>query len=716
MEIWTTTRPAVRYGSSSMTLAVGLSILSLAGVLCAEAEAVGERIELYVAPAGDDKQSGSRASPLRTLEAARDRLRQLKKSLPQATGMTVWLAGGIYHRQQSFELTAEDSGTATAPVVYRAVEGTRARLTGGSLITHSSLVAVTDPDTLARLNPHIRDKVRQLDLKSVGDTHYEKGFLEGGLELFCGDQRMPQARWPNSGWARAIRRTPDDTQHFHFDCDDSPPGQWKQPGEVLLHGYWQADYRAIIVNASQILPDDREIHLSRPLGDGHTSARRFYAFNAIEEIDRPGEWYLDRRRGMLYVFPTHQFAEKPLIVSTLLQPLVTTRNTSYVTFRGLTFEAVRGQAVYILGGTSNHLMACTIRNTGSDAVWLHGGTNHRVVGCDIHNFGARGIRVMGGDRAMLRSSGIELVNNHIHDIAVLGRSERPAITLQGVGHRVAHNLIHDGPHYAIRYEGNDHVIELNEIHHMDLETSDAGVLYSGYDWTFRGNMVRHNFIHHIPSDIPHLTGAYTRVVYLDDGVCSTDTIGNVFYKTHQTIWIGGGRDNRIENNIFINCEQPVGMDNRGLRWSFLNPGGDLKDTGMFRKLSAVDYQNPPWSTRFPRLARILNEHPRAPLGNTLRSNVSISSGWRNPETWCRKTSPGHINNPYMQIENNFVTAEDPGFVDADNMNFQLRDDSIVYTEIPGFQRIPFENIGLYKDEYRASWPAAIKTIPSAEHP
>lgn len=188
---------------------------------------------------------------------------------------------------------------------------------------------------------------------------------------------------------------------------------------------------------------------------------------------------------------------------------------------------------------------------------------------------------------------------------------------------------------------------------------------------------------------------------MDDAHCSTETFGNVFCQTHQSAWIGGGRDNIVENNIFIECEQPVNIDNRGLRWTFLNPDGDIKETSMYQqKLMAVEYDKPPWSTRYPELARILAENPRAPLGNTCEKNVSYRSGWRDPEEVCRATSDKHIEKKYMQIADNFVTEDDPGFVDASSLNFQLKDDSIVYQKIPGFKPIPFEKIGLYEDEYR----------------
>ena len=76
----------------------------------------------------------------------------------------------------------------------------------------------------------------------------------------------------------------------------------------------------------------------------------------------------------------------------------------------------------------------------------------------------------------------------------------------------------------------------------------------------------------------------------------------------------------------------------------------------------------------------------------------MRSNWRDPEKVCRETSPKQIDEKYMVIEDNYVTKEDPGFVDAANMSFQLRDDSIVYKQIPGFQKIPFADIGPYSDE------------------
>jgi hypothetical protein len=387
-----------------------------------------------------------------------------------------------------------------------------------------------------------------------------------------------------------------------------------------------------------------------------------------------------------------------LFASILNEAMLVLDNTSYVTISGLTLEVMRGPAVVVGGGQDNCIAGCTIRNAGQGVI-LAGGKNNGVLSCDICDLESMGIRMSGGDRRTLTPAGLYAANNHIHHYAQCLKTWQPGIQVKGVGNCVAHNRIHDAPQYAVSYQGNDHIFEFNNLYSVCLEMSDVGVIGCGTDWTFRGNVVRYNFIHHIPKrPYPGVIG-----VYFDNCVSSTQVFGNIFYDMEKAVLIGGGRDHIIANNIFIECETPVYLDNRGLRWDHFRPGGPMYD--LLRK---VNHDKPPWSLRYPKLARILDEYPQAPLGNILVNNVSYRSGWRDPEKVCRDTFQQNIGEQYMTIENNFVTDEDPGFVDAANMKFQLREDSIVYKRIPDFKKIPFEKIGLYEDHYR-------KTLPSTLH-
>ena len=47
---------------------------------------------------------------------------------------------------------------------------------------------------------------------------------------------------------------------------------------------------------------------------------------------------------------------------------------------------------------------------------------------------------------------------------------------------------------------------------------------------------------------------------------------------------------------------------------------------------------------------------------------------------------------------------DPGFVNFAKKDFRLKPDAKVFKDLPGFQPIPFDKIGLFTDEYRQQLP------------
>ncbi|MBN1346313.1 MAG: right-handed parallel beta-helix repeat-containing protein [Phycisphaerae bacterium] len=672
-------------------------------------------IELYVAVGGSDLSPGTKSRPLASLEGARDAIRRMREDAPLTRPVIVWIRGGDYFRTDTFKLTREDAGTIDAPIVYRGYPGECPRLIGGRAIQTGWCHEITNDSVRNRLDPTVRSKVVEVDLRANGIEDYgEMSILAPMFELFCKGKRWPVARYPNKGWMHIGQIVEGDVgeqpklvdgnkQGKTFQYADDRPARWRHAEELELHGFWWFGWMDQHVKVAAISPARKLITLVETPGGGIRKDQWFYALNLLEEIDQPGEWYLNRATGLLYFLPTEDFPHNPLICSTIKEPLLVLDGTSHVTIQGLVIEVTRGVAVVIGGGQDNRLVGCVVRNVGSDAIVVDHGKRNAVVGCDVYSVGGTAIRISGGNRSTLEPSENAVLNSHIHHYAQRKKVYMPAVRLYGCGHRIAHNLIHDAPHQAIAYDGNEHLIELNEIHHVVLESADAGVLYSGCNWTFRGNVVRHNFIHHIP----HGPGLGTVGVYLDDCHCATAMIGNVFYDVLKPTFIGGGRDNKIENNVFIECDTPVHLDNRGLRWDHFRPGGP-----MYEHLKQMRVDQPPWCDRYPELARILDECPQAPLGNTLLRNVSYKSSWRDPEAHVRATSKKNIDRKYMTIADNYVTDDDPGFVDAAKMDFRLRADSVVYEKIPGFKPIPFEKIGIYEDEYRASLPIRDSAPPT----
>ena len=649
-----------------------VTILSLTAI-----PAAGGKI-LYVAPNGSDANPGIKDKPLATLKDGRDAVRKIKSSggLPPG-GVTVELAAGTYEQIKPFELSEADSGSVEARIVYRAAAGAKVRINGGKAITNFR--TVTDKAVLARLDEKARGKVLQADLKALGVKDY--GRADRGLELFFQGQAMTLARWPNEGFVKItglvggkpknVRGTKGDMIGKFMYAGDRPK-RWTGEKDLWVHGYWFWDWSDQRHKVESIDTDKRIISVKPPYhGYGYRVGQWFYAFNVLAELDQPGQWYLDRDAGLLYFWPPSDPTKGRPTVS-IAKGLVNMRNSSHVTLEGLTFEAARGTAVTITGGKANLVSKCVLRNVGAWAVRISGGSGSTVADCEIRQTGQGGVALSGGERKSLTRADHQAIGNHIHHYGRLDRMYKPAIALSGVGLRAANNLIHDAPHMAIMFSGNDHLIELNEIHRVCLESNDAGAIYSGRNWTMRGTVIRHNYLHHITG----FRGKGCVGVYLDDMYSGTRIEGNVFYKVTRAAFVGGGRDCTVANNIFIDCKPALHIDARATGWA----GYHVKTT-MTTRLNAMPYKNALWRQRYPRLVNILSDQPAAPKGNLVARNISVGGKWDGVHRGARK---------YVTFKDNMID-KDPHFIDRAKANFQLRDDSPAYKM--GFKRIPIEKIG-----------------------
>jgi hypothetical protein len=630
--------------------------------------------EFFVSPLGDDAQPGTKDRPFKTLEAARDAARKADHS----QGIVIWLKAGVYERQQPFQLTAEDSGQPGKPVTYRACPGEEVRIVGGRGI--ADWRPVSDEAVLKRLAPEARDKVRRADLKAMGITDYGQ-VKAGGLELFFDDKPMTLARWPNEGFVNIVGLIEPDTVNVRgtkgsttgkFMYEGDRPNRWLQENDAWVHGYWFWDWSDERQKVESIDAEKRVISVAPPYHNyGYRVGQWFYGLNILAELDAPGEWYLDRESGVLYFWPPSPIEPGRVVVS-MSNGLATLRDVEHVAFDGLIFEAARGTAVVMSDCRNATVAHCVLRNLGNIAVQISGGRNDSVVGCEIYGTGAGGISLQGGDRASLTSVGHFAQNNHIHHYGRWNRMYTPAVSIDGVGIRIAHNLIHDAPHMAISFGGNDHLIEFNEIHNVCLESNDAGAIYAGRDWTMRGTVIRHNYLH----EITGFRGEGCVGVYLDDMYCGTQIYGNVFYRVTRAAFIGGGRDCTVENNIFVDCKPALHIDARAMGWA-----ADSVDTTMMERLKAVPYTSELWRSRYPEIEKIPQDEPAAPKGNVVVHNVSWGGRWDEVESVAR---------PFVSIKDNWVDGDSP-FVDTPPKSFRLRDDSPAIAG--GFKPIPFEKIG-----------------------
>lgn len=672
----------------------GLLAILVLGAVSAEAS----DLTFYVSSStGNDGNPGTISKPFLTIERARDVIRELKmRGGLGKTAVTVNLRAGTYFLTKTFTLSEQDSGIADAPITYTAYQREEVRLSGGIKLPVETLQPVDQGRERKRLAPLAIAHILQADLKvrglassqGTGWDRSQPGQSERASpeELFIDDEAMQLARWPNQEWAvvesvtDAGKPGPTDGRPGVFLFDNPRIVQW-QDADVWLKGFWFWDWYDETLAVRTIDFVGHQIALAKPLVYGLKAGARYFAFNILSELDQEGEYYIDRGSASLYVWPPTPLQKNRITLSRLSTPIMELQNVSYVIIQGLIIEEGRDDGIQIVGGQGNEIKNCLIRNIGKDGVVIQGGRQHAITDSHVHHVGTRGIAATGGDRKALKPANHRILRNHIHHYGRRIAATKAGIDIDGVGIHVMRNDIHDAPHVGILFAGNDHIIELNEIHRVCLETSDAGAIYTGRDWTARGNVVRHNYLHDLYG--PSAKGDVT-AIYLDDLASGIEVFGNVISDVHRAILVGGGRDNTVINNALVNCDIGVSLDARGMTSV---PSITSENSVLKKRLSAMPYRIPPWSTRYPQLATILHDEPTIPKNNVLRRNIAYR---------CAQSTMNPIARLYGSIEIPLASDGDLSLASRSGHHPPHEPRTPILTTIPGWEAVPFQEMGLPK--------------------
>ena len=686
--------------------------------------------DLYLSPDGSDDSDGSFDHPLATIEKARDLVRAMDKS--GKTGVTVALKAGEY-RVSSLTFSEEDGGTEDCPVTYAAYGDGEVILNGGVTLSPAAFASVTDEAVLSRFAEDAREKIVCADLFALGVTREDYGKLYAigsyntankytgdwtgplACELFFNDARCTTARWPDSGewltttkvirtgegresngnatrndnWDTLVDPTPD---IYEVDRDVAARIEsWATLDDVWLFGYWKYDWADAATPIESYDPATRQLTPKFVSVYGTKTGAPYYFYNVLEELDAPGEWYLDRENGRLYLYPPEELTTAAIDLSLTTEPVITAENVNWLTFDGLTVKGTRGDGI-VMTGDHNTVTRCLIKNVAGNALSMTGYDNLAGEN-EITRTGKGGISLSGGDRETLTPGNNRADNNLIHDWSEVYLTYQPAVTLGGVGNVCSHNEIYNSPHEAITYSGNDHVIEYNVIHDVCLLSDDAGAIYSGRRWDWYGNVIRYNAVFNVGADGHEPTG-----IYMDDALSGQTIYGNLVVNAPDVgISLCGGRDHDVRNNIvIITNQEPFTYDQRARDVAL---AGKDYDDGMWNELKSSPWKTAVWQEAYPQMTRFTDDFSRIddpdfvpnPAYSVVSGNLTVnfSGDLGSFSEGARKYSDLSGNACFRLKQMKDI------FTDYKNGDYSLPETSLVFSILPDFEPLPLSEMGRY---------------------
>ncbi|XP_060569894.1 uncharacterized protein LOC132728288 [Ruditapes philippinarum] len=600
-------------------------------------------LHMYVSPTGVDTNDGlSDKTPVKNIEQA---IRNVKNVKHNNDTLYIELMAGYHDLPRTLHL---DSKT-----TIRAYNQQEVHVTGGRRIPVANIKRVTDKAVLARLPTNARQHIRVVNLHELNITNYGRTEKYGSnvkrsttLEVFVNGIPLHVTRWPNKGYLDAVE-FPDGKQGLRFRYNSTVPQTWQNESDPWVYGYWYAGWSDGAIKVTSLDTKSMTVTLAEKPPHGFRLLGNWDAFqqgkaahdggyfrfwNILSELDEPGEYYMDRDSGHLYMWLPNQDGNVKqsdvIYISMISDCILINTRAKDVELTGFTLEACRKTGIFARSVHNVRLNEVEVKNTGHMAVRFVGDCREcEISQCYIHDT-CGGISVSGGNRNKLESSGNIVQHNEFEQFSRVGAAGNDAISVSGEGHTVAHNHIHDGEAGAIGFYGNDNILEYNLVHHVCTTLSSCNAIRTGYDWTYRGNFIRNNIIHHSLRLVP---GNSNKAIYLDGQGSGTQILDNVMYDNDIHVQIGGGRYNFITNNVMYNATRSsIAVDARGT--------SHRGDNGLYQHLHSVPYHDAAWSLRYPHLAHIDQENASLPEGNQITKNVIYAS----PKTGYIGGIPGFL--------------------------------------------------------------------------
>lgn len=677
--------------------------------------------DFYVSKKGSDTNDGTKESPFLTIERAFEAVEAMNRS--NKSEIIVCIESGTYNIN-SLNISESRGGSENCRIIYSSYGDGEVVLNAGMNINSDDFVNSKEyPEIYQRLSEKAKDNIYVVDLTKapyqIGQEDWGKlypigtyntadryqGDTTGPMysELFVNGTRQMLARYPNEDYiytdsvissGKALEDKPNgDPAGDVFAVNDvlaSRIQSWSNIENVWMYGFWQYDWADGSTPIESFNKENNSLTTKYQSFFGTRENAPYYFYNCLEELDTDNEWYLDREKGLLCIYSSTGLKNAEINMS-LSTDTVVSINASFITINNLTVTGTRGNGI-IINGNDNIIQNCKIGNIGGHAIQVFG-NNNLITKNEVKNTGKGGISAVGGDRSSLSPGNNIISNNLIHDWSQIYKSYQAGIDFGGVGNICANNELFNSPHLAITYSGNNHIFEYNLIHDVCLESDDAGAIYAGKSWSSYGNDIRYNLIYNIGTAEHSPNG-----IYMDDALSGQNIYGNILINIPKhAIFIGGGRDMNIYDNLIINTgDAAIRYDSRA-RDALLKEtwfSGDVND--LWNTLWGSPWKSEIWQDAFPQYKIITHDLENIddpsfmanPSNSIVENNIVFDKG----------ASLGNIDkavNDYSTVSNNttyYLLQLKTFFKGYKDGNYYLDQKSPMYNQ--KFNAV-LENAGIY---------------------
>jgi len=629
-------------------------------------------------------------------------------------GIEVVLADGVYRLSKTIFLDERDNGTNDMPVVWRAAHRGKVVISGAAAVEPMEIDWSRPPASLVPAESRAEVKAYRIGGKEPipgwRDGMRNRSLTESPIQVHLGGRRLRVATWPREEFARTGQPvTPivdsinvwGSNRRASFGGDFRVEGvpqlaKWAKEPDLWAFGMWHYEWSATTSPVLKIDPVDKVMCVdTNQNAYGFLANRPYNVFNAFSEIKVRGDWAVDRAARVLYI---RQEGDEVPEVSLVPDLFVGYGHSCDIVFQDFIFEHPRRSALRFTRARRVVVRSSLFRGIGDTAVIFAGDSRNCIAnGCDFHDLGRGAVRLEGGVQKTLAPASNVVENCHIHHFGVVSPIAQPAISMSGVGNRAEHNLIHHFRHQGITFLGNDHYCGFNVLHDGVMYNNDAGMIYSSaYDWSFRGSVCEYNCVFMAGKQplSSHVNG-----IYMDGWASGVTVRGNIVNRASQGMFMSGGNDNVVVENIVVNCPWAIHLASLGAdsfaKGAALQGEKSFLYKELFKKREMLETDL--WRARYPRVIDLLNMTNRVDAHNAYwhrcTNNVMCATTGLKVDN-AEKVLPTYFMKDNVEIDG------DPGFVDYDGFDWELRADSPMRKILPVGTR--FAEMGLYDSPWRFS--------------